>query len=478
MSLFGPIWQSRNQAKVERFIDRSRDEKKLAMIAAYSQFPELCLKASLRLTQPDQIIFAVSEMCYHGKWEVARKTTESITDGQLLYDLMDAVSRKLNLYCKNHPRTLHSKPDPTEKAFNEFISFLFDRIQDDQILYKIAVKGSHYSFRAVQRIHSEDILLKIGNEIKAGEIGILSVCAERTNDLHILSRYAFSSGHISSEQWKNKFGRLLDADEYREEAQAFLDRILERENRELEAKKAERREKDRIRREADRKKKHEEFLKNPAEELINCTGKRNESSRWKEWYDYQLAKPRPNLLYMISHKLKGLAWYKFFPENALMVIAENSDKHYLEHEDSFSKGKAENDLRYIFQTLYQERPELCERIMALDGHVFYEGRSETVVNFGDHHEDWFVPTESALLPLTLSVSMNKDQSAPQIFLKERAFIPREECLAKGGHTLDKHCRCIRCGTYAHDWEETETRLSITKICRRCGERIAWQTYND
>ena len=78
-----------------------------------------------------------------------------------------------------------------------------------------------------------------------------------------------------------------------------------------------------------------------------------------------------------------------------------------------------------------------------------------------------------------------DQSGVSINLKEIPWISEDECRSLGGHFLDDHCVCTKCGAVAHDWEEKETQFSVTMICfsvtmtcRRCGKKISWQTYND
>ncbi len=41
MSLFGPIWQSRNKNKIERYIQKKPNEEQLAEIAVKCFFPDL-----------------------------------------------------------------------------------------------------------------------------------------------------------------------------------------------------------------------------------------------------------------------------------------------------------------------------------------------------------------------------------------------------------------------------------------------------
>ena len=55
MSLFGPIWQSRNKNKIERYIQKKPNEKQLAEIAVNCFFPDLRLKAARSLSQPEKI---------------------------------------------------------------------------------------------------------------------------------------------------------------------------------------------------------------------------------------------------------------------------------------------------------------------------------------------------------------------------------------------------------------------------------------
>ena len=140
---------------------------------------------------------------------------------------------------------------------------------------------------------------------------------------------------------------------------------------------------------------------------------------------------------------------------------QKSNKKYLEGEDRFSIEEAECDLRYILTTLYQEREELRADILTLDDSIFYKGRT-----VGVH-----------LPRMQISVDAN-DKSGVSINLIEIPWISEDECRSLGGHFLDDHCVCTKCGAVAHDWEEKETRFSVTMTCRRCGKMIGWQTYND
>ena len=49
MSFFGPIWQSRNKNKIERYIQKKPNEEQLAEIAVKCFFPDLRLKAARSL---------------------------------------------------------------------------------------------------------------------------------------------------------------------------------------------------------------------------------------------------------------------------------------------------------------------------------------------------------------------------------------------------------------------------------------------
>ena len=176
---------------------------------------------------------------------------------------------------------------------------------------------------------------------------------------------------------------------------------------------------------------------------------------------HPLGKEQNDLMYFLSHRLNNLAWSRYFPVGAVADAVQNSSKEYLEGKDSFSKEEAERDLRYILTTLYQEREELRDDILALDDVFFYRGRTIGV----------YLPR------MQISVDSD-DQSGVSINLKEIPWISEDECRSLGGHFLDDHCVCTKCGAVAHDWEEKETHFSVTMTCRRCGKKISWQTYND
>ena len=126
---------------------------------------------------------------------------------------------------------------------------------------------------------------------------------------------------------------------------------------------------------------------------------------------------------------------------------------------SFYKEEAERDLRYILTTLYQERGNYGAISWHLMMLFFYRGRTVGV----------YLPR------MQISVDAN-DKSGVSINLIEIPWISEDECRSLGGHFLDDHCVCTKCGAVAHDWEEKETQFSVTMICRRCGEMNSWQTY--
>ena len=159
--------------------------------------------------------------------------------------------------------------------------------------------------------------------------------------------------------------------------------------------------------------------------------------------------------------MNGLAWSRYFPAGAVADAVKNSSKKYLEGEDSFSKEEAERDLRYILTTLYREREELRDDILALDDAFFYKGRTYGV----------YLPR------MKMSVDPD-DRSGISVALTEIPWISEAECISLGGHFLDDHCHCTKCGATAHDWEEKEGYFSITMTCRRCGASYGWQTYDD
>ena len=463
MSLFGPIWQSRNKNKIERYIQKKPNEKQLADIAVNCFFPDLRLKAARSLSQPEKISYVVIQAVTRGDEDLARAAAENITDDRLLASLVKAVDHEREVYRNNHLQRSFSSLSKTERTMDNVAWHFFGRIRDEHVLYDyVREKGSKYRYQAVQGIRSRDLLLKIGSEPEETGTLILKVCGERTQDPEILSRYAFTVRDYTSDKWEKEFSALLASEKYGAQARDFLEKITVEEEKELERKNQENQKKQLQREKAQIKREKEEaFLKDPFKDLTECAGKKKEASLWKKWFTDQLGKEQNDLLYFLSHRLNNLAWSRYFPAGAVADAVQKSNKKYLEGEDRFSIEEAECDLRYILTTLYQEREELRADILTLDDSIFYKGRT-----VGVH-----------LPRMQISVDAN-DKSGVSINLIEIPWISEDECRSLGGHFLDDHCVCTKCGAVAHDWEEKETRFSVTMTCRRCGEKIAWQTYND
>ena len=462
MSLFGPIWQSRNKNKIDRYIQKSQDEKQLAEIATKCVFRDLRLKAARSLSQSEQISYVVVQAVTLGDEDLALSAAENITDDRLLANLVKAVDHEREVYMKNNPyRAFSSSPNKTKRTMENIAWHFFCRIRDEDVLYDfVKEKGNKYRYQAVQGIRSRDLLLKIGSEPEETSTLILKVCGERTQDPEILSRYAFTVRDYTSDKWKKDFSPLLTSEKYGAKARAFLEKITVEEEKEVERKNQENQKKQMQREKARiKEEKEEEFLKDPLKDLAECAGKKKEASLWKKWYTDQLGKEQNDLLYFLSHRLNNLSWSRYFPAGAVADAVQNSSKEYLEGKDSFSKEEAERDLRYILTTLYQGREELRDDILALDDVFFYKGR-----------------TVGVYLPRMQIAVASDDQSGVNINLKEIPWISEDECRSLGGHFLDDHCVCTKCGAVAHDWEEKETQFSVTMICRRCGEMNSWQTY--
>ena len=94
MSLFGPIWQSRNKNKIERYIQKKPNEEQLAEIAVKCFFPDLRLKAARSLSRPEQISYVVVQAVAQGDEDLARAAAENITDDRLLASLVKAVDHE------------------------------------------------------------------------------------------------------------------------------------------------------------------------------------------------------------------------------------------------------------------------------------------------------------------------------------------------------------------------------------------------
>ena len=94
MSLFGPIWQSRNKNKIERYIQKKPNEEQLAEIAVKCFFPDLRLKAARSLSRPEQILYVVVQAVTRGDEDLARAAAENITDDRLLASLVKAVDHE------------------------------------------------------------------------------------------------------------------------------------------------------------------------------------------------------------------------------------------------------------------------------------------------------------------------------------------------------------------------------------------------
>ena len=287
--------------------------------------------------------------------------------------------------------------------------------------------------------------------IQSGNPELLSVLALRTRNMA---------------EWRKEFDPLLSAPGF----EAVTEHYKEIKKAADEEKRAIARQKQK---EAEEKKR-EALLRNPVRVLKDAAGKASEKKLWKEWYEYQLSLPQNNLLFTITHPMRSLPWHAFFPAGALEKIALYAAKPY-GGEGQFRTKEAEKDMQYLLQTLYDGREDLRGEILRMDGVWFFSGKKASSVNFGDHHEDWFVGFD-AEPAYRLSVSLAGDQCV--VRLEETPWIAEETCLARGGHILDGGCTCFRCGTVAHDWEITESRASVLKVCKRCGYRIGLQDYSD
>ena len=152
---------------------------------------------------------------------------------------------------------------------------------------------------------------------------------------------------------------------------------------------AEKREVTRLKRKENEKKKHDAFLRDPKEQLIKASGKSSEKKLWREWYDYQFSIAPGGIFSRVIHELNELDWSIFFPVEYLERVVLESSNAYAS-EGRFNSETATLDLKFFLRTLYEKREEMQEGIISLNSRIYFAGTDASSVNFGDHHEDWFI----------------------------------------------------------------------------------------
>ena len=229
-----------------------------------------------------------------------------------------------------------------------------------------------------------------------------------SGDLELLSLYALRSRSFS--EWNEceaEFQILLDAPgfdevkthyaELKENAEREAELIKKQNEEDRKAKAKERR------REAERKK-HDAFLIDPRIALSKAAGKLSEKNLWNQWFDYWLTKQPDHIFYELTHNMRDLEWSRIFPLDQLERVLLQSAHRYNE-EGCFRCKEAEKDISIFLNTLYSQRPEAQETICLLNGLLYFKGQEGFTINFGDHHEAWYVDFDP-VPPYRLSVSVS------------------------------------------------------------------------
>lgn len=221
---------------------------------------------------------------------------------------------------------------------------------------------------------------------QAGDLELLSMLSLRTKTLEEWNRHREGFGPVLTKQGFD------DAKSHYQALKSVEDEA--------------RREAARKKREAAKKKAHDAFLRNPREALIKAASKPSEKKLWREWFDDQFSASPSEVFFKVKHELKDLDWSSFFPiEYARQTILDCAERYA--GEGYYAVESAEQDLNCFIQTLFEKRTEMREEILSLNGTLFYAGRESYAVNFGDHHEDWFV-TFDALPAYRLLLSASGD----------------------------------------------------------------------
>ena len=364
-----------------------------------------------------------------------------------------------------------------ESKNTEKIRRRIGRTSDQSLLSSIALYCSDPELRKLAAARISNYEIAASTMLKASKNGDLETAhvilrdgrwmfqtVVQSGDLDLLSMLALKTKDMS--EWTKEFDPLLSTPGFEAVSEHYrqLQTVADEKKRAITRQK---------RKEAEEKR-HAAFIRDPIKSLTDAAGKSTEKKLWKEWYEYQLSQPQNNLLFMITHSMQSLSWDKVFPAGALEKIALYSAKAY-GSEGRFDTQEAEKDLKYLLQTLLDRREDLQEEILRLDGVYFYSGEKASTVNFGDHHEDWLV-TFDAVPAYKISVQITGNQC--NVHLEESPWIAEKDCLGSGGHILDGRCKCFRCGTIAHDWDITNSRASVLKVCKRCGYRLGLQDYTD
>lgn len=168
------------------------------------------------------------------------------------------------------------------------------------------------------------------------------------------------------------------------------------------------------------KKRHDAFVLHPQDELARATGKRSEKKLWQEWYDYQLSNSPDNLLLVLKSELKDLNWTAFFPKGAIRNTVLRGEQYVNDNwHGSYDTERALDDMRFFLGTLYEQREDLREEILSLNGVLFYAGRkggSRYALNLTVNVDDDYIISWDALPPYRLSLCLNGE--ALQICLDE------------------------------------------------------------
>ena len=308
-----------------------------------------------------------------------------------------------------------NNPDKVRK----FIANSSSMSESDQTkLSKIALLCDFHELRPVAIKRMKDSELKVSTMIQAkknGDMETVQALLDSGNsfiqrsvltsgDLELISLLALKVKTLS--EWninRAEYEPLLHTPGF-DRAKAHYAELKEIDNEE---KRAIARQK----RQETEKKKHDEFLRDPQEALIKAAGKPSEKKLWAEWLAFQFNDSPKQLYWKLTHEFKDLNWFKYFPKEYLRKAILDSSEYYTDDE-FYRTEDAQRDLNFFLQTLYEQREELREEILALNAATFYAGRLGGQKQMID---DWWIYWEP-LPPYRLSVLPAEDKL--QIHLDE------------------------------------------------------------
>lgn len=308
-----------------------------------------------------------------------------------------------------------NNPDKIRK----FIANSHSMNESDQTkLSKIALLCDFHELRSTAIKRMRDSELKVSTMMQAKKNGDMETvqalldsgnsyiqrCVLKSEDLELISLLALKEKTLS--EWnKNRaeYEPLLNTPGF-DRAKAHYNELKEIDNEE---KRAIARQK----RQETEKKKHDEFLRDPQAGLIKAAGKPAEKKLWAEWLAFQFNDSPEQLYWKLTHEFKDLNWFKYFPKEYLRKAILDSSESYTDNY-FFRTEDAQRDLNIFLQTLYEQREELREEILALNAATFYSGRAGGGKQMID---DWWIYWDP-LPPYRLSVFTAEDKL--QIHLDE------------------------------------------------------------